>query len=95
VIQLGHRGPSCPSPGPVQKNFVIIDLSSIYTIDVQFCACYHIPGGSANHTQLLRFRCFPLTITRPQSTFTFDVLNTFHLLTLQGKVSAYDFYSTL
>jgi len=34
-------------------------------------------------------------MARPQSGFTFDVLNTFHLLTLQGKVSAYDFYSTL
>jgi len=30
-----------------------------------------------------------------QSAFTFDVLNTFHLLTLQGKVIAYDFYSAL
>jgi hypothetical protein len=27
--------------------------------------------------------------------FTFDVLNTFHLLTLQGKVSAYEFYCAL
>lgn len=34
-------------------------------------------------------------MARPKSGFTFDVLNTFHLLTLQGKVSAYDFYSTL
>ncbi|KAN0123195.1 hypothetical protein V8E52_003148 [Russula decolorans] len=95
VIQLGHRGPSCPCPGLIQKDFVIVDVSGIHTIDVQFCGCHNTSGGSASHVQLLRFRCFPSTITRPQSAFTFDVLNTFHLLTLQGKVSAYEFYCAL
>ncbi|KAN0118878.1 hypothetical protein V8E52_004650 [Russula decolorans] len=95
VIQLGHRGPSCPCPGLVQKDFVIVDVSGIHTIDVQFCGCHNTSGGSASHVQLLRFRCFPSTITRPQSAFTFNVLNTFHLLTLQGKVSAYEFYCAL
>ncbi|KAN0105342.1 hypothetical protein V8E52_011131 [Russula decolorans] len=95
VIQLGHRGPSCPCPGLVQKDFVIVDVSGIHTIDVQFCGCHNTSGGSASHVQLLRFRCFSSTITRPQSAFTFDVLNTFHLLTLQGKVSAYEFYCAL
>ncbi|KAN0109688.1 hypothetical protein V8E52_009034 [Russula decolorans] len=95
VIQLGHHGPSCPCPGLVQKDFVIVDVSGIHTIDVQFCGCHNTSGGSASHVQLLRFRCFPSTITRPQSAFTFDVLNTFHLLTLQGKVSAYEFYCAL
>ncbi|KAF4568149.1 hypothetical protein EYR36_010158 [Pleurotus pulmonarius] len=33
--------------------------------------------------------------TKPQTAFTFDVLNTFHLLTLQGKLSAYDFYLSI
>lgn len=96
VIQLGHRSPSsCPCPGPIHKDFVIVDLSGIHTIDVRFCACHNTSGGSASYVQLLRFCCFPSTITKPQSAFTFDVLNTFHLLTLQGKVSAYEFYSAL
>jgi hypothetical protein len=95
VVQLGHRSPSCPCPGAVQKDFVIVDLSGIHTIDIRFCACHDTIGGSSSHIQLLRFRCFPSTITRPRSGFTFDVLDTFHLLTLQGKVSAYDFYFAL
>ena len=49
----------------------------------------------SHYIQLLRFRCFPSTTTWPKSPFTFDILNTFHLLTLQGKVIAYDFYSAL
>jgi len=97
VIQLGHCGLSelCPCPGPIQKDFVVVNLSGIHIIAIQFCACHHTSGGSASHVQLLRFCCFPSTIIRPQSTFTFDILNTFHLLTLQGKVSAYKFYCAL
>src|SRR5258708_27243533 len=95
VIQLGHHGPLCPCPGPIQKDFVIVDLSGIPTIDVQFCACHNTSGGAVSHIQLLRFRCFPPITTRPQSTFTFNFLNTFHLLTSQDKVSAYQFYCEL
>ena len=75
---------------------MIADLSGIHVVDIQFCACLDATGTALSHyIQLLRFSCFPSTTARPQSAFTFDILNTFHLLTLQGKVSAYDFYSAL
>jgi hypothetical protein len=45
--------------------------------------------------QLLRERWFPATLARPQTVFTFDCLETFHELTLQGKTSLYDYYHTL
>lgn len=95
VIQLGHDGPSCPSPGSVHKDFIVVDLSGIHTVNVQFCECHNAPEDHASYIQLLRFCYFPSTIAKPQSAFTFDLLNTFHLLTLQGKVSAYDLYCTL
>ena len=34
-------------------------------------------------------------MSRPQTAFTFEMLDTFHLLTLQSKISAYDYYSSL
>jgi hypothetical protein len=37
----------------------------------------------------------PASLDRPKSAFTFDVLDTFQLLTLQGKTSAYDYYYSL
>jgi hypothetical protein len=46
-------------------------------------------------TQLLREGWFPATLSRPQTVFTFECLETFHELTLQGKTSLYDFYYTL
>ncbi len=95
MIQLGHNGPTCPCPGPIQENFVVIDLSGIHTINIRYCACHNTSRSAASHIQLLRFHCFLSTITRPQSAFTFDDLNTFHLLTLQGKLSVYEFYCAL
>lgn len=46
-------------------------------------------------TQLLREGWFPATLSRPQTVFTFECLEFFHELTLQGKTSLYDFYHTL
>ena len=37
----------------------------------------------------------PGSVSRPQTAFTFDALESFHLLTLQGKTSSYDYYATL
>lgn len=31
----------------------------------------------------------------PRTAFTLDLLNTFHLITLQGKLSVYDFYRAI
>jgi hypothetical protein len=45
-----------------------------------------------SRTQLLRARWFPATFDRPRTAFTFDCLDTFHELTLQGKTPLYDFY---
>ena len=46
-------------------------------------------------TQIIRAGWFPATFDRPQTAFTFESLDTFHELTLQGKTSLYDFYYTV
>lgn len=43
----------------------------------------------------MRKKWFPATLIRPQTVFTFDLLDTFHELTLQGKGNLFDFYHTL
>jgi hypothetical protein len=95
VVQLRHDKGDCPSPSPIQLDFVVVDLSGIHLVNVRYCECHHLAGGSRSHIQLLRFQWFPCTVKRPQSAFTFDTLDTFHLITLQGKLSAYDFYQSL
>jgi hypothetical protein len=74
---------------------VVVDGSGVHIVDISFCGCHHEDGASRSRVQLLRFGWFPATVTRPHTAFTFDLLDTFHLLTLQGKISAYDFYYSI
>jgi hypothetical protein len=91
--QLGHAGDSCPLPQPGPKTFIVFDTSGPHLITINYCNCHDQP--LPNHTQLLREKWFPATLTRPQTVFTFDCLETFHELTLQGKTNLYDYYNTL
>ena len=52
-------------------------------------------GIIPHHIQILRTGWFPATFNHPQKVFTFNCLNFYHELTLQGKVNAYDFCQTL
>jgi hypothetical protein len=94
VVSLNHVGEMCPSPS-APTDLVVMDVSGVHTVMVTFCECYHSVGGSHVRSQLLRHRWFPATVARPRTVFTFDVLDSFHLLTLQGKTSAYDYYLSI
>ena len=37
-------------------------------------------------------RWYPASFNRPRTAFTFDLLETYHKVTLQGKLNLYDFY---
>ena len=93
-IQLGHDGGRCSMPVPASSNFLVFDVSSVHQVNVDFCGCgptYELD----KHVQLLRKHWFPATTARPQTVFTFECLDTFHELTLQGKTTLYDFYHVL
>jgi hypothetical protein len=91
--QLGHSGAYCPFPQAGPKNFLVFDTSGPHFITVDYCNCGD--GALTNWRQLLREKWFPATLSRPQTVFTFDCLETFHELTLQGKTSLYDYYNSL
>jgi CxC2 like cysteine cluster associated with KDZ transposases len=73
----------------------VIDTSGIHQVNIRYCNCHHSIGGSQHFIQLLRFSCLPATVCRPQTACTFDALASFHVITLQGKLSAFDFYHAL
>ena len=91
--QVGHSGGVCPFPLAGPKNFVVFDISGPHFVTVDYCNCGDEP--LTNRVQLLREKWFPATQSRPQTVFTFDCLETFHELTLQGKTSINDYYNTL
>lgn len=89
VIQLGHsHDETCTLPGNLRKELYVIDTSGVHVVSVRFCRCQFL----GEDVQLLRYRWYPASPVAPHTAFTFDLLNTFQLLTLQGKLSAYDFY---
>ncbi|KAJ7846126.1 hypothetical protein B0H13DRAFT_2363209 [Mycena leptocephala] len=94
-IQLGHwtpGNPRCAAPEPAPGDtFVIVNDTGIHDVSVDFCGC----GGGYKARQLLRARLYPATGASPRTAATFSVLRRFHLLSLESKCSAYEFYHSL
>ena len=93
-VQLGHSpGVSCPFRTRGHKDFVIIDISGIHTIEVDFCGCD--AALATPREQLLEVGWWPSTPLEPQSAATMTVLRSFHIWNLQGQISPTDFYRGL
>ena len=95
LYYIGHGHTPCPSPDSRFQKILIIDLSGAHYINVQFCACKESPGWIEHYRQLLRLGWYPASLDRPRTAFTFDVLDTYHKITLQGKGNLYDFYTSI
>lgn len=88
-VNLGHAGLPCPQPLAEIKSFTVVDLSGVHSIDLCYCGCQ---GAPERRIQLLRQGWFPASMKLPETAFTFDFLNTFHLVNLQSKTALYDFW---
>lgn len=73
---------------------LVVDLSGHHTVSVRFCKCSQ-NGFLDNFRQLLRVCWYPASILRPQTVFTFDLLDTYHKVSLQGKLNLFDFYNAI
>lgn len=92
IIHLGHEDEdTCPVPEPLKEAFVVFDMNGIHHLQLEYCGCSKA-ANIERYQQLIRERWYPATFDRPRTAFTFDVLDTYHKLTLQGKLNLYDFY---
>jgi hypothetical protein len=93
-IQLGHSvGEPCTNPEVAfADDFVVVDTHGIHFIGLDFCGC---ESAKPHTTQLLRARWFPATVTNPKTASTFRVLEKFHLLSFESKMSVFEFYYSL
>ena len=73
-------------------DLTIIDINGLHKVRVMFCTCDEKNPSSERYRQLLRMRWYPASFSRPRTAFSFDLLETYHKLTLQGKINLYDFY---
>ncbi|KAJ7936119.1 hypothetical protein B0H13DRAFT_2226828 [Mycena leptocephala] len=94
-VQMGHPpGELCAAPQPGSSDFIVLHDNSIHEVAVDFCGCDR-GGAGAPYIQLLRAGWYPATAARPKTAATFACLDKYHLLTLQAKMTAYDFYAVL
>ncbi|KAK7050421.1 CxC2 domain-containing protein [Favolaschia claudopus] len=87
TIWFGH--PDCSRRHSGHQNFVVLDVSGIHQVRVEFCAWVLCAR------KLLRRRWFPATDDHPRSAATFRLLDHFQKLTLQAKTTHWDFYCTV
>ncbi|KAG2094414.1 uncharacterized protein F5147DRAFT_657174 [Suillus discolor] len=93
-IQLGHTtGLKCPNPcRAFNDDFIVVDTHSIHEVSLDFCNC---ATAQSHIQQLLQISWFPLTTSDPKTAATFRVLEHYHLLSFESKVSAFEFYNAL
>ncbi|CDO74326.1 hypothetical protein BN946_scf184348.g1 [Trametes cinnabarina] len=91
VVRPAHLdGKSCISLS-TSVDVVVLHVNGVHTVRLEFCEC----SASKRRTQLLRLGWWPATPFEPKTAATMVLLRQFHLLNLQGKLPAYDFYRAL
>ncbi|KZP14615.1 hypothetical protein FIBSPDRAFT_979972 [Athelia psychrophila] len=99
-VQLGEDhepGSTCMFGKEIYKEFVVLHTNGIHHVSVDYCGCtptVDIPKVPI-WTQLIRVGWYPATTIDPQTCATFDLMKSFHLLSLQGKISHYHYYKAL
>jgi len=94
ICYLGHGGNDCPASSPPSE-LTIIDVNGWHKLRIKFCKCGASNVSDEHYRQLLRMRWYPASFHRPKTAFTFDILETYHKMTLQGKLNLYDFYHAI
>ncbi|KAJ3821460.1 hypothetical protein F5880DRAFT_1614672 [Lentinula raphanica] len=94
-IQLGHPdGSICPNPITGPGDFVVIHTNKIHRVSLDFCHC-PLNATRPHWEQLMLNEWLPATTDRPRTACTFRALEQFHMLSYRGKITAYDYYTTL
>ncbi|KAG8940010.1 hypothetical protein FRC03_005841 [Tulasnella sp. 419] len=91
ISQLGHGGRSCPAPGSTSK-LNVMDIGGIFSVVIRWCDC---ANGPENHRQLLLNDSFPATEERPSTGYMFRLLEHYHQLSVNAKISAWDYVQSL
>lgn len=96
TLQLGHPpGQVCLAPALGPLACAVIHMNGIHPVNIPFCQCTQLARASDTTKQLLWAGLYGATLTDPTTFCSIEVLQHFHLLTLQSKITAYDYYMAL
>ncbi|EJD34826.1 hypothetical protein AURDEDRAFT_75824 [Auricularia subglabra TFB-10046 SS5] len=91
---LGHDGARCPNATTQEctKLMVIVHTNGVHRLNVVFCAC---ASCAQKPYQMLQSSLYPATWTSPATAFTFQLMEHYHLDSLQSRKPAYDYWALL
>ena len=72
----------------IVKTVDVIDTAGVFRHTVRWCYCR---GGLDRPTQLFQMGLFPASLQRPETAFTFNVLDYFHIDAMECSTSASNF----
>ena len=70
----------------------IVHTTGVHKRHVRWCHC---PSAASRPIQLLRMRLYPSSVKKPQTAFTFSVLDYFYVDSMECKTSANNFFNKL
>ncbi|KIJ14149.1 hypothetical protein PAXINDRAFT_79775, partial [Paxillus involutus ATCC 200175] len=100
IWYLGHGSDPCPNNAfgsgtdDSCDSFTVVHSTGIFIHRLKWCRCEQVKLED-RHLQLLQARMFSSTTSKPQTAFTFEVLNHFLIDSLECKTSAMSFYQKL
>ncbi|EJD44782.1 hypothetical protein AURDEDRAFT_27600, partial [Auricularia subglabra TFB-10046 SS5] len=96
VVYLGHGGARCPQAGESGDNLVVAHLNGLHSLLVYTCRCRGARESEMDKVhQLMRSRIYPSTFSRPSMAYTFELMNHWHLESLQSKKSTWDYWQAV
>ncbi|KAI0711729.1 hypothetical protein C8Q76DRAFT_623155 [Earliella scabrosa] len=103
-LYAGHGGRPCPRISRAPRLMCAVHSRGVMKIPVSFCECASEVLTAQRQVsrlrvsepiQLLRLGLYPASWSTPRTFFTLGVMQEYHLLSLQGNMSAQDFYTSL
>ncbi|KIJ58337.1 hypothetical protein HYDPIDRAFT_102895, partial [Hydnomerulius pinastri MD-312] len=80
-------------PVPRLSQLTIVHATGIFVHKISWCQCSN--ASERKHLQLLRACLFPASVTRPETAFTFEVLEHHRIDNLECKMTAMSFFAKL
>ena len=95
VLNLSHSLGGCGSQDGNSfgdRTMTVIHFNWVFMISIRFCCCL---GAAPDHEQLFRNSLFPSTFDRPETAFTFQLLDYYAIDAMECKTSAQIFFQKL
>jgi CxC2 like cysteine cluster associated with KDZ transposases len=93
ILPSGHGSDACPHSSSAHDALIcIVDVIGVFHHKLRWCSCQN---AEPRYAQLLRLGLYPASVERPETAFTFSLLDYFQVDAVECKTSANNFFNKL